>query len=71
MPIFEYACQDCGKVAEFLEARETQDGHTCPDCGGDRMTRLLSVFSGRVKQSPQAGPACPGCNCADGSCALR
>jgi len=69
MPIFEYACQNCGKVAEFLEASDTKDVHVCPECGGKNMAKLLSVFAGRVKESRSASPSCA--TCTDGSCPLR
>lgn len=69
MPIFEYACGDCGAVTEFLESAGAVASHNCPECSGEKMTKIFSAFSARVKASPPrcrrtdalGQTACDGC----------
>jgi len=43
MPIYEYRCQDCGKVSEFLLIRTDEDFvPQCKKCKGKKMSRVLS-----------------------------
>ncbi|WP_460167332.1 FmdB family zinc ribbon protein [Thermostilla marina] len=58
MPLFEYRCEDCGHVTEFLEKAGNTDEHTCEKCGSTRMMKLLSLCSVSVQQSPECGSAC-------------
>ncbi|MCG3176622.1 MAG: hypothetical protein MOGMAGMI_01580 [Candidatus Omnitrophica bacterium] len=69
MPIFEYRCQDCDKVAEYLEGRSAKGVHACPACGSKRTRRIFSTFA------PQSGsqgdrPSGKGCfpQCGQGRC---
>jgi putative FmdB family regulatory protein len=49
MPIFEYQCQDCGRVFEiFTQRRDPSEAPACPGCGKTRVERLLSSFSATV-----------------------
>lgn len=43
MPIYEYRCEDCGKVSEFLLIR-TDETFTpqCKRCKSKKMSRILS-----------------------------
>jgi putative FmdB family regulatory protein len=43
MPIYEYLCQDCGKVSSFLvlNTRDPYQPH-CQRCKSGKMTRLIS-----------------------------
>jgi putative FmdB family regulatory protein len=43
MPLYEYACRDCGHKFEYL----TRDGQSpaCPSCDGQALDKLLSVFA--------------------------
>ena len=64
MPLFEYACRDCGHHFEFL----TREGLTarCPQCAGAELDKQLSVFAvsagppspARVAASPRACGMC-------------
>ena len=46
MPIFEYRCQNCGNVFEFLSVKSGEETSiSCPSCGGAKTEKLLSVFS--------------------------
>jgi putative FmdB family regulatory protein len=43
MPIYEYRCQDCGKVSEFLLIRTDEDfAPQCKKCKSKKMVRVLS-----------------------------
>jgi putative FmdB family regulatory protein len=43
MPIYEYKCQECGKVSEiFLRSLNSQNAQ-CPVCGSRKLERLLSA----------------------------
>ena len=52
MPIYEYECQECGKVFEKLQSFSDPLEDTCPDCGGpvkklvSKSTRALYNGSG-------------------------
>jgi putative FmdB family regulatory protein len=43
MPLFEYACRNCGHRFEYL-TREGQSPR-CPTCAGSELERQLSVFA--------------------------
>jgi len=47
MPIYEYACHDCKKFVEVITRRVPPRGFAaaCPDCGGKKMTRMISTFA--------------------------
>jgi putative FmdB family regulatory protein len=63
MPIFEYKCVSCGKVAEFLEKTNAKNDKVCRNCGG-KMVKQLSVFSAKVKE----GDSKRCTSCGDGQC---
>jgi len=62
MPIYEFACRECGHRFEELRARSAADP-ACPACGSASVTRLLSVFA-----TSGSGSAGGGCGCG-GRCA--
>ena len=47
MPIFEYACRECGHRFEKI----VQGGKkpACPECGGRSLEKQLSVFAAATK----------------------
>ena len=46
MPIYEYRCEDCGKVFEQLVFASDADAPVeCPECGKHNTKRQLSSFS--------------------------
>ena len=53
MPIFEYACQDCGHEFEALTRSSTQP--QCPNCHSMSLEKKLSVFA--TANSANAGAA--------------
>ncbi len=69
MPIFDYKCNNCGRIFEQIVKVNTEQT-ACPDCQSKQTTRLLSGFSvGRVscaaeescEHRHQCGGGC-GCN---------
>ena len=43
MPIYEYRCQDCGKVSSYLVMNIREAHHPqCKRCQSGKMTRLIS-----------------------------
>lgn len=34
MPIYEYECEDCGKISEVMQKFDDEPLSTCPICGG-------------------------------------
>ena len=61
MPIYEYACQDCGTKFEKLIRRDSDlDQIACPSCGESRLQREHSTFAPKMGASKSAAPAmCP------------
>ena len=60
MPIYEYACQDCGQNFEMLVRSSTVP--TCPKCQSTQLEKQLSVPAKPVSDSAPALPtACGGC----------
>jgi len=64
MPIYEYKCDKCGKLSEFLENSSARANKRCAYCGSRNLTRQLSVFSAGVKQGDSK--RCHGCS--DNTC---
>jgi putative FmdB family regulatory protein len=65
MPIFEYACDDCGAKFEQLVRRSAEaDAVRCPGCGQDHLTTQYSTFAARAGTAKSAAPA----ECGSGMC---
>lgn len=50
MPIYEYACQSCGKRTELLQRMDDPPLATCPQCGGE-VKKLVSAPAVQFKGS--------------------
>jgi len=65
MPIYEFTCQDCGRLTStFTRSMDAQVKATCQHCGGKKLTRALSRFAhhkseGRVLEEYGAEPRRP------------
>jgi putative FmdB family regulatory protein len=56
MPLFDYACRDCGHRFEALVQGRRRP--SCPECDGRRLDKQLSAFavgSGARDVAPPAG----------------
>ncbi len=51
MPIYEYRCPSCGFQKEHLQKMNDQPIATCPDCGADGYTKMLSAAGFQLKGS--------------------
>jgi len=57
MPIYEYACQDCGREFEALVRSSTVP--ECPQCHSVALAKKLSVFA-TAGAATETVPAAPG-----------
>lgn len=76
MPIYEYACDACGREFELLVRSDTVP--QCPGCQSQQLTKQLSVFatanSGDAMAAlPEACMPCGTCGNPDGpgACTLQ
>lgn len=74
MPIYEYACRDCGHEFEALVRSSTVP--QCPSCQSTVLDKQLSVFAtGQAEAQPAAAFAGPCGTCGHpdgpGSCAVH
>jgi putative FmdB family regulatory protein len=60
MPIYEYACDACGRTFEELIIRRSDEAEVaCPQCRGRKVSRLLSATAAtRGGGGGAAGPSC-------------
>jgi putative FmdB family regulatory protein len=50
MPIYEFACRDCGTVFEKLvRSASSQPELSCPSCQSQDVKKKLSTFAANVK----------------------
>jgi putative FmdB family regulatory protein len=71
MPIYDYRCDDCGKVYDvFHKVKEIEEDIVCPSCESKKHTRLLSAPGISVGHSPDLPPCADG-GCCSGSCGLN
>ena len=57
MPIFEYKCNKCGQVMEFLEKSGGAQKHKCEKCGSSDVQKMMSGFA--VGQGKNNCDYCP------------
>ena len=81
MPIYEYRCDSCGSQKEHLQKMSDPQLTTCPECGQNSYTKLLSAagfqlkgngwyatdFKGGRKSAPKADST-PPCQGGSGAC---
>jgi putative FmdB family regulatory protein len=58
MPIFEYACSNCGHVFEKLVLTRNQQPPECPQCGWKQVEQKFLTFATAGATSKSAGAAC-------------
>lgn len=49
MPIYEFVCEDCGRLTEVMQKLTDPPPAACPECGGGRMARMVSRTSFQLK----------------------
>ncbi|ANQ86395.1 FmdB family zinc ribbon protein [Azoarcus olearius] len=84
MPIYEYRCESCGFQKDHLQKMSDAPLSTCPSCGKESYTKLLSAagfqlkgsgwyatdFKGGSSAKPAASESTPPAGCG-GSCACH
>lgn len=61
MPIYEYRCEQCGNLSEYLVGIGNDEPIRCKHCGSAHMSRILSAASFTLPSSPRAlGRTCCG-----------
>jgi putative FmdB family regulatory protein len=72
MPIYEYACRDCGHQFECLVRGDEKP--LCPSCGQSRLTKQLSVpaahTSATAKNTCPVQESCGVTNCCGKGCGM-
>ncbi|MFM1942539.1 MAG: hypothetical protein RI897_1521 [Verrucomicrobiota bacterium] len=74
MPIYEFACDKCGKDSEILVRSSDWKGTKCPHCGSTRLEKKLSVFASSGSSEASMGGSCAmpsgggGGGCCGGAC---
>lgn len=58
MPIYDYRCNECGRTPEVLVRSPDSESAVCPNCGSEKLERLVSA-SYLVKTEARA----PGTTC--------
>lgn len=61
MPMYEYRCQECGKLYEQLRRMSEADTNLeCPQCGGKKVERQISAcgFTGFASAGGSSGGGC-------------
>lgn len=81
MPVYEYACEKCGKTTESLRRMADADAPAaCEHCGSERTRRVHSVFAAAAGKgevslpmgaSGAGGGGCCPCGNAAGPCNTR
>ncbi len=59
MPIYEFLCQDCNTIFNFLSSRiNTETRPDCPKCGKKELNRQISSFAviGKAKEEDADDP---------------
>jgi len=49
VPIYEYLCEDCGKITETLQKLSEPPPKTCGECGGKHIAKLVSRSAFQLK----------------------
>lgn len=74
MPIYEYKCAKCdNQFEQLVKSMDSKETITCPQCGGKKVEKMLSVFAARQGQPAPAAAAASGCgNCGQaGACPFQ
>ena len=53
MPIYEYACRDCGTQFEYLVLRNTPPAE-CPSCKKQNLEQLVTMFAASTDSTKAA-----------------
>ena len=51
MPIYEYKCNQCGAISEFIVFGK-EEGLTCKNCNSDKLTKIMSAHNTAGSSGP-------------------
>lgn len=61
MPIYEFRCEDCGKVFEALRpVGDRGKGLKCPHCHAGKVQKIFSTFAAGTGGVPSGTSSCGG-----------
>jgi len=60
MPVYDFKCADCGMLTEVLLRGEGGQGVRCPECGSEKMDKLVSAPSMIRTGRQEPGTTCCG-----------
>jgi putative FmdB family regulatory protein len=60
MPIYDFRCQDCGRVSELLLRGEEGQTARCSGCGSENLERLVSAPHMIRREAVSPGSTCCG-----------
>ncbi len=67
MPVYEYRCPHCGHVFDhFWRGQERREELRCPECGGERVEKLISRFGTKASSGYASSYGSSGCAPAGG-----
>ena len=70
MPIYEFRCDGCGQVFEHLALTKKEEKQaSCPECGGEDLSRVMSACASVVESSAPGGNAAAAPQMQSRSCA--
>lgn len=67
MPIYEYKCEDCGTISEFIVFSSDED-IACRSCGSANLSKLMSAHNTSVSSGSSMPDLGGGCCGTPGSC---
>lgn len=69
MPLYEYACEECGKTCEII-VRASAPAPVCPACGSGRLARKISNIARPARDGGDDFGDLSGMGCGDGGCGM-
>ncbi|MEO5339077.1 MAG: zinc ribbon domain-containing protein [Magnetococcus sp. MYC-9] len=73
MALYDYKCDGCGVGFEVDHPMSAPPVRVCPECGAQRVRKVLStggIGSGGSRQSAAPPPSCATGGCGSGMCSL-
>jgi putative FmdB family regulatory protein len=59
MPLYEYACRQCGRRFEVLQrVGADATGVACPECGAEQVAKQFSTFASAVASNASGAMPC-------------
>lgn len=75
MPVFDYQCNDCGKLYDvYHKGKELVEDIVCPSCGGTGYKKMMSapmVSMGSSSAPDNSSSSCDTGSCCGGSCGIN